>query len=90
MYILIAYVNVISYLIWWVHFSDDQNDRSSSRLISELEKIDDDLDQHGVTLVKMTNDAENSVADRFQVDQLPALLFFDQKFPKTFTGMYEN
>ena len=55
-------------------------------MVSSLEKIDDDLDKSGVTLVKLAADNPDNDMERLQIDELPAIVFYDNKFPTTFKG----
>ena len=55
-------------------------------MVSSLEKIDDDLDKNGVTLVKLAADNPDNDMERLQIDELPAIVFYDNKFPTTFKG----
>ena len=38
-----------------MNFSDDPEDRASAKVLSDLENIDDELDQEGIVLVKREN-----------------------------------
>ena len=71
---------------WNLLFPDNKADYGSSRLVSSLEKIDDDLDKNGVTLVKLAADNPDNDMERLQIDELPAIVFYDNKFPTTFKG----
>ena len=51
-----------------------------------MERIDDDLDKSGVTLVKLAADNPDNDMERLQIDELPAIVFYDNKFPTTFKG----
>ncbi len=62
---------------------DARQDEESGRLIDELETIDDDLDDHGITLVK-TND--DDVAKEYGVDKIPAIVYFENGIPSLFSG----
>ena len=66
--------------------SDNKDESGSSKLVSSLEKIDDDLDKNGVTLVKLAVDNPDNDMERLQIDELPAIVFYDNKFPTTFKG----
>ena len=66
--------------------SDNKEEYGSSKLVSSLERIDDDLDKSGVTLVKLAADNPDNVMDRLQIEEIPAIVFYDNKFPTTFKG----
>ena len=67
--------------------SDNKEESGSSKLVSSLERIDDDLDKSGVTLVKLAADNPDNDMDRlFQIEEIPAIVFYDNKFPTTFKG----
>ena len=65
---------------------DDKLDRGAARLMSDLEKIDDDLDKNGIFMVKMAANDDKNKIDDLQINELPAIVFFDNKFPTTYTG----
>ena len=54
--------------------------------MSSLERIDDDLDKSGVTLVKLAADNPDNDMGRLQIEEIPAIVFYDNKFPTTFKG----
>ena len=55
-------------------------------MVSSLEKIDDDLDKNGVTLVKLAADNPDNDMERLQIDELPAIVFYDNKFLYNLNG----
>ena len=64
---------------------------SDTKLLRDLETIDDDLDREGVILVRLAatgNDAESAVnlAERFGVDIIPSLVLFKYGRPHRFEG----
>ena len=67
-------------------FTDNKEESGSSKLVSSLERIDDDLDKSGVTLVKLAADNPDNDMDRLQIEEIPAIVFYDNKFPTTFKG----
>ena len=69
-------------------FTDNKEESGSSKLVSSLERIDDDLDKSGVTLVKLAADNPDNDMDRLQIEGIPAIVFYDNKFPTTFRGTY--
>ncbi|KAL9914164.1 hulk isoform 9-T9 [Glossina fuscipes fuscipes] len=54
-----------------------------TKVLEELENIDDDCDKHGITFVK-TKDF--SVADSYGVHDYPALVYFEGGIPNVFEG----
>ncbi|XP_061397424.1 uncharacterized protein LOC133333100 isoform X6 [Musca vetustissima] len=54
-----------------------------TKVLEELENIDDDCDKHGITFVK-TKDF--SVADGYGVHDYPALVYFEGGIPNVFEG----
>lgn len=54
-----------------------------TKVLEELENIDDDCDKHGITFVK-TKDFE--VADNYGVHDYPALVYFEGGIPNVFEG----
>lgn len=55
-----------------------------SKILEELENIDDDCDRHGITFVK-TKDF--SVAEQYGVHDYPALVYFESSIPNVFEGV---
>ena len=51
--------------------------------MSGLENIDDDLQDKGVLLLKITSDQDVS---KYNVDELPAIVFIEDKVPTVFQG----
>ncbi|KAK7793468.1 hypothetical protein R5R35_013845 [Gryllus longicercus] len=52
-------------------------------ILEELENIDDDCDRHGIKFVK-TQDFR--VAERYGVNELPSLVYFEDEVPNVFEG----
>merc|ERR1712020_277384 len=50
----------------------NKEESGSSKLVSSLERIDDDLDKSGVTLVKLAADNPDNDLDRLQMEEIPA------------------
>ncbi|KAK8786612.1 hypothetical protein V5799_023615 [Amblyomma americanum] len=62
----------------------DKDHKASAEVLAELENIDDDLDKHNVPFVKIDDD---SVAKDFGIlDELPALVYFEDKIPNVYEG----
>ena len=73
-----------------VYFYDDMF-ASDTKLLKDLETIDDDLDREGVILVRITtagNDANSAIhlAEKFAVDIVPSLVLFKYGRPHRFEG----
>lgn len=54
-------------------------------MLSELENIDDDCDQHNIAFVKISDLKE---AKEYGIDSLPTLVFFERKIPHIYDGWY--
>lgn len=54
-----------------------------TKILEELENIDDDCDRHGITFVK-TKDFP--VAEQYGVHEYPALVYFEGGIPNVFEG----
>ncbi|EEB16861.1 predicted protein [Pediculus humanus corporis] len=65
----------------------DEDDEESMTIITELEKIDDDCDKHGIQFVKI-NDPK--AAEEFGIDKTPALVYFEKEIPNLYDGDLEN
>ncbi|KAH8391208.1 hypothetical protein KR215_008812 [Drosophila sulfurigaster] len=65
------------------HDDDADGCEQCTKVLEELENIDDDCDKHGITFVK-TRDF--SVADGFGVHEYPALVYFEGGIPNVFEG----
>lgn len=62
---------------------DSDDCEQCTRILEELENIDDDCDRHGITFVK-TKDF--SVAEQYGVHDFPALVYFESSIPNVFEG----
>ncbi|XKL68811.1 hypothetical protein PGB90_006580 [Kerria lacca] len=58
-----------------------------TRILEELENIDDDCDRHGITFVKTQ---DHSLAENFGVQDLPSLVYFENQIPNVFAGDLEE
>lgn len=63
--------------------TDTDGCEQCTKVLEELENIDDDCDKHGITFVK-TKDF--SVADGYGVHDYPALVYFEGGIPNVFEG----
>lgn len=70
-----------------VTIADDNNDRKSQKVLNELENIDDECDQLGVTFVKIDNADE---AKEYGVEKVPTLLYFESGIPTLYDGNLED
>lgn len=66
---------------------DDNNDKKSQRVLSELENIDDECDALGVAFVKIDNADE---AKEYGIEKLPKLLYFEKGIPTVYEGNLED
>lgn len=64
---------------------DDKDQKKSQKVLSELENIDDDCDQHNIAFVKI-NDLDE--AKEYGIDALPTLVFFERRIPHIYDGQY--
>ncbi|XP_028968482.1 uncharacterized protein LOC100903717 [Galendromus occidentalis] len=70
-----------------VLFYDKEVD-SSKDVLDDLENIDDDLDKLGIPFVKIDDD---SIAKDFGIlDELPALVYFEDEIPSVYEGDLHN
>lgn len=56
-------------------------------ILEDLETIDDDCDRHGIILVKLDNREE---AEQYGIEEIPALIYFEDKIPHLFEGNLAN
>ncbi|XP_018017937.1 uncharacterized protein LOC108674456 isoform X2 [Hyalella azteca] len=61
----------------------DRSDDEDHEILEELENIDDDCEQAGVPFVKMADAKE---AKEYGIDELPALVYFENRIPSIFEG----
>lgn len=61
----------------------DKSKSLSSKVLDELEKIDDECDQHGIAFVKIDNPEE---AKEYGIDAVPSLIYFENGIPSVFEG----
>ncbi|XP_017885799.1 uncharacterized protein LOC108628406 isoform X4 [Ceratina calcarata] len=65
----------------------DNNDRKSQKILNELENIDDECDQLGVTFVKIDNAEE---AKEYGIEKIPSMLYFEKGIPTLYEGNLED
>ncbi|UYV79369.1 hypothetical protein LAZ67_17002343 [Cordylochernes scorpioides] len=61
----------------------DADEEETKQVLTDLEKIDDDTDVHNIPFVKIDND---KVAAEFGIDDLPALVYFENQIPYIYSG----
>nr|CAG4638530.1 EOG090X0856 [Cyclestheria hislopi] len=61
----------------------DKDDKESKVVLEELEKIDDECDQHGIAFVKIDNPEE---AQEYGIDDIPSLVYFENGIPSLYDG----
>lgn len=67
--------------------TDDKDQKKSQKVLSELENIDDDCDQHNIAFVKISDVEE---AKEYGIDSLPTLVLFERRIPHIYDGQYRN
>ena len=72
--------------------SDDKNDKLSEKILSGLETIDDETDSSDMLLVKVSEieEAREEFGESVIGNDLPSLVFFDDKVPTKFDGRLRN
>ncbi|GFY48898.1 protein disulfide-isomerase [Trichonephila inaurata madagascariensis] len=65
----------------------DSASNTSQTITEELERIDDDCDQHGIPLVKIDDSQLESL---YGIKNPPALAFYKKQVPKFYTGDLAN
>ncbi|KAG8237452.1 hypothetical protein J437_LFUL015980, partial [Ladona fulva] len=66
---------------------NDKDQKKSQKVLVELENIDDECDQNGISFVKIDNDEE---AKEYGIENLPALVYFEKRIPHIYDGDLEN
>ena len=86
-------------MIWYMknlwlcqNVSDDKNDKLSEKILSGLETIDDETDSSDMLLVKVSEieEAREEFGESVIGNDLPSLVFFDDKVPTKFDGRLRN
>ncbi|KAJ8675217.1 hypothetical protein QAD02_011003, partial [Eretmocerus hayati] len=65
----------------------DKDQKKSAKVLTELENIDDDCDEHNIAFVKI-DDAEE--AKEYGIDEFPTLVLFEKKIPHVYDGDLAN
>lgn len=68
-------------------YVDDNNDEKSEKVLEELENIDDECDQLGITFVKIDNPEE---ALEYGINKVPKLIYFEKGIPTIYEGNLED
>lgn len=63
--------------------TDRHGDEDSTRVLEELEKIDDDCDKHGIQFVKID---DKKAAKEFGIDSIPGIVYFEKQLPNVYDG----
>lgn len=80
----------VTLFIWTVIFmflSDDDEDKKSLKIINELENIDDECEEKDIDFVKTSDD---DIDKEYDLESLPALVFYRHKFRTIYTGDLMN
>ncbi|XP_076239572.1 hulk isoform X3 [Calliopsis andreniformis] len=65
----------------------DKDQKKSQKVLSELENIDDDCDQHNIAFVKIHDPEE---AKEYGIDSFPTLVLFERRIPHVYEGDLMN
>ncbi|XP_076258659.1 hulk isoform X2 [Rhynchophorus ferrugineus] len=65
----------------------DDDDRKSTKVLNELENIDDECDKLGIVFVKIDNPDE---AKEYGIDKIPSLVYFESGIPTLYDGNLED
>ncbi|XP_076628680.1 hulk isoform X2 [Colletes latitarsis] len=65
----------------------DKDQKKSQKILSELENIDDDCDQHNIAFVKIHDLDE---AREYGIDNFPTLVLFEKRIPHIYEGDLMN
>ena len=69
-------------------FLDDRHDKNSQEVLKELENIDDECDEKGIAFVKIDDD---NLAKIYGLhDELPSLVYFENRIPSVYQGDLRN
>ncbi|XP_037080858.1 uncharacterized protein LOC119101604 isoform X11 [Pollicipes pollicipes] len=61
----------------------DENDKKSTRVLAELENIDDECDKNKIVFVKIDSDEE---AKEYGIEDTPTLVYFEDGVPSVYDG----
>lgn len=72
------------HIVWLIFLTtDNKEDPSAQKAISELENIDDESDKAGIPLVRTDS---KTIADAYGIEDLPALVYFEGGVPNIYPG----
>lgn len=74
------------YLVLFV-FIDKEGDKKSQKILAELENIDDECEEKGISFVKTSDEG---VDKEYDLPELPAVVYYRNKFRKIYNGMYRD
>lgn len=66
-------------------FTDDKENKNHQAVLKELENIDDECDSNDIVFVKISNLDE--AKEYGLADQLPALVYFENRIPSVYEGL---
>ena len=64
---------------------DEEGDKKSQKILSELENIDDECEEKDISFVKTSDEG---IEKEYDLPSLPALAFYRNKFRTIYTGCY--
>jgi hypothetical protein len=65
---------------------DEESDKRSQKIISELENIDDECEEKDISFVKTS---DPGIQKEYDLPSLPALVFYRNKFRQIYTGTFK-
>lgn len=68
-------------------FTDKEGDKKSQKILAELENIDDECEEKGISFVKTSDEG---VDKEFDLPELPAVVYYRNKFRKMYNGQFET
>ena len=90
-YLAVLFCNTVLFKVYFyakIPFSDDRNSKLCQETLKELENIDDECDDKGIAFVKI-DDPE--LAKTYGLhDELPALVYFENRIPSVYQGDLKN
>ena len=64
---------------------DKEGDKKSHKILAELENIDDECEEKGISFVKTSDEG---VDKEYDLPELPAVVYYRNKFRKIYNGWY--
>ncbi|KAK8738956.1 hypothetical protein OTU49_003758 [Cherax quadricarinatus] len=65
----------------------DRDESDDTQILQELENIDDELDSHGIHIVKI---ADEVAAREYGIENTPSLVYFENEIPSLYDGDLRN